>query len=151
MTPNTPAFGVIPQSCVFNPLPPEEAGGRSHAEQMQQELRAAGAYQELPLYAPAGTCCLYDISLFHSRVDTRDGTVPRRALQAYYSRADVPALTDWVVLPKRLAEHSDPAVRDFFSLQAAVPLCAEFAAKGYDARAMTAEQRQTLRVGEAIG
>ena len=44
VTPESPAFGVIPQSCVFSPVAPEnDPEGRSHAEQMQQELSAAGA------------------------------------------------------------------------------------------------------------
>lgn len=107
--------------------------------------------QEIPLYASAGSCVLYDISLFHSRVDAQRGVVTRRALQAYYSRGDVPALTDWVVLPRRLAEHADPDVRRFYSLQASVTLAREFAVKGYDPMAMTVEQRAKLRFGEASG
>ena len=120
-------------------------------EQLKQHL--GEHYQELPLYCAAGTCAIYDISLYHSRVNAGpffiicssfsvvfhqfsitqgdflrwiarssegDGVRTRRALQTYYSRGDVPALTNWVVLPKRLVEHAEPETAAFYSLQADV-------------------------------
>ena len=39
----------------------------------------------------------------------------RRTLHHYYSRAASQPLTNWVLLPKRLAEHSDPEQRTFYS------------------------------------
>jgi hypothetical protein len=38
VTPESPSFGVIPQSCVFAPLPPDEAGGVEQAAQLKQHL-----------------------------------------------------------------------------------------------------------------
>ena len=104
---------MVPQ-----PVPDDEAGGRNGQQQLQDHL--GDAYQELPLYAPAGTCVIYDISLYHSRVnaEVEDGKRNRRALQTYYSRGDVPALTNWVIVPKRLAESEDAATARFYSLQA---------------------------------
>ena len=157
---------MVPQ-----PVPDDEAGGRNGLQQLQDHL--GDAYQELPLYAPAGTCVIYDISLYHSRVnaEVEDGKRNRRALQTYYSRGDVPALTNWVIVPKRLAESEDAATARFYSLQAraAQPLAGvfsrpllsvvsfraqcevecqkEFAAGGYDASALSEKQQRALRVG----
>jgi hypothetical protein len=76
---------------------------------------------------------LYDISLYHSRVNAAaGGDRTRRALQTYYSRGDVPALTNWVILPQRLAEHPEPETARFYSLQCGVQCQRDFAAGGYD-------------------
>ena len=50
VTPESPSFGVVPQSCVFVPLPKEKAGGRDNTEQLRDHL--GDKYQELPLYCP---------------------------------------------------------------------------------------------------
>ena len=63
---------------------------------------------------------MYDISLCHSRVNGSSGARTRRALQTCYSRGDVLALTDWVILPQRLAEHPDHDTQQFYSLQCEV-------------------------------
>jgi ectoine hydroxylase-related dioxygenase (phytanoyl-CoA dioxygenase family) len=146
VTPESPSFGVIPQSCVFAPLPDAEAGGRGGIEQLRDHL--GDKFQELPLYCKAGTCCLYDISLYHSRVNASSGARTRRALQTYYSRGDVPALTNWVILPQRLAEHPDHDTQQFYSLQCEVQCQIDFAASGYDHKALSPEDQNRLRVGE---
>jgi hypothetical protein len=67
VTPDTPSLGVIPQSCVPTPLLDRSKGAPSVVQQLQTGL--GEAFQELPLYAPAGSCIIYDISLFHARVN----------------------------------------------------------------------------------
>jgi ectoine hydroxylase-related dioxygenase (phytanoyl-CoA dioxygenase family) len=82
VTSESPSFGVIPQSCVFSPVPAAEADNATGTEQLRRHLSAGGAYQEMPIYAKAGSVVLYDISLYHSRVNpSHGGTVTRRALQ----------------------------------------------------------------------
>ena len=64
-----------------------------------------------------------DIAIYHTRLDG-DGLAPRRTMQHYFSRGGwrgaqgerKPAgpsqpLTDWVLLPKQLAEHTDPELK----------------------------------------
>jgi hypothetical protein len=48
-------------------------------------------FQELPIYGPAGSAILYDISLYHTR---RDGPGRRRTQHSYFARAGTPALTE---------------------------------------------------------
>lgn len=143
VTRESPSFGVIPQSCVFVPTPDS---GSTVDQQLRSHLGAE--FQELPLYAKAGTCVLYDISLYHSRVNASTGARTRRALQAYYSRDDVRPLTNWVILPQRLAEHPDPETARFYSLQCEVQCQIDFAAGGYKHRELSPKLQNQLRVGE---
>ncbi len=71
-------------------------------------------YREVEIRGPAGTAVLYDIAIFHTRVP---GKVSRGRLtqHSYFSRAQSPPLTKWVMIPKRLAENPDPEQRAFFS------------------------------------
>jgi hypothetical protein len=39
----------------------------------------------------------------------------RRTLHAYYSRGSRPVLTNWCLIPERLALHPDPDQRAFYS------------------------------------
>ena len=68
VTPETPAFAVVPDSRRFDTL--------------AEAREALEDYHEVPLYAPAGTCILYDNATFHTRLDgTAEPSLPRRTLQ----------------------------------------------------------------------
>lgn len=143
VTRESPSFGVIPQSCAFLPTP----GKGDSIKQLRAHMGAE--YQELPLYCKAGTCVLYDISLYHSRVNASTGARTRRALQTYYSRDDVQPLTNWVILPQRLAEHPDPETARFYALQCGVQCQIDYAAGGYKhPQELSPEVQNQLRVGE---
>ena len=60
----------------------------------------------------------------------------------------MPALTNWVILPQRLAEHPDHDTQQFYSLQCEVQCQIDFAASGYDHKALSPEDQNRLRVGE---
>ncbi len=113
----SPAFCVVPGSHRF--------------ESLSAAFEALGPdYIEQPIHGPAGTCILYDTALFHTRLDG-DGREGRRTWHQYharggflssrlpttsrYVRAPSPSLTDWNLIPQRLIEHPDPAVRRYFS------------------------------------
>ncbi len=111
--PGTPAFCVVPQSNIYNTL--------------QDAFDGLGTtYREVPIYAPAGTCVLYDTAIFHTRLDG-DGIRSRRTWHQYYARGGwlptdtryvrppTPVLTNWNLFPERLALHHDPKKRLFFS------------------------------------
>ena len=117
VNPKTPSFCVVPGSHQFPSLRATfEAKGDDYLEQ--------------PIYGPAGTCIIYDTGLFHTRLDG-DGIEGRRTWHQYYARgghlrsslpttkryvrAPSPNLTDWNLIPKRLALHPDPEMRLFFS------------------------------------
>jgi hypothetical protein len=111
--PGAPCFCVVPGSNRFASLQAAFVG-------------LAEAYCEAPIYGPAGTCVLYDTATFHTRLDG-DGRRMRRTWHQYfarggwlrtssrYVRAPSPPLTDWNLIPERLALHPDPATRRFFS------------------------------------
>jgi hypothetical protein len=117
VTPDTPAFCVVPGSQRYPTL-------RAAYEHQGQD------YIEQPIYGSAGTCVLYDTALFHTRLDG-DGNQPRRTWHQYYARgghiksrlpttdryvrSPSPVLTDWNLIPERLALHEDPRLRLFFS------------------------------------
>ena len=89
---------------------------RSHPYESQEVAkdRMGETYREVEIRGPAGTAVLYDIAIFHTRVP---GKVSRGRLtqHSYFSRAQSPPLTKWVMIPKRLAENPDPEQRAFFS------------------------------------
>jgi ectoine hydroxylase-related dioxygenase (phytanoyl-CoA dioxygenase family) len=117
VTPGSPCFCVAPGSNRFASL-------RDALEGLGDD------YNEQPIYGPAGTCVLYDTATFHTRLDG-DGQAMRRTWHQYYARggwlrsalphtrryvrAPAPALTDWNLIPERLAMSPDPATRLFFS------------------------------------
>jgi len=73
VTPETPAFAVVPDSRRFDTL--------------AEAREALEDYHEVPLYAPAGTCILYDNATFHTRLDgTAEPSLPRRTLHQYFAR-----------------------------------------------------------------
>jgi hypothetical protein len=82
----TPAFAVIPGSHRIPAVDPPERGVP------QEVITVLGSeFQELPIYGPAGSAILYDISLYHTR---RDGPGRRRTQHSYFARAGTPALTE---------------------------------------------------------
>lgn len=141
--PGAPCFCVVPRSNRF--------------EKLKEAFEALGdEYREVPLYGPAGTCVLYDTATFHTRLDG-DGRRMRRTWHQYYARggwlrsalpttsryvrAPSPSLTDWNLIPERLARHSDPATRLFFSHWNSAQ--GEWAASGFDP-----EVRRSMPRGE---
>jgi hypothetical protein len=128
VAPGSPSFCVVPGSRQF--------------ETLQAAFEGLGAaYREVPLYGPAGTCVLYDTATFHTRLDG-DGQQMRRTWHQYYARggwlrtdtryvrAPSPVLTDWNLIPERLALHPDPQLRTFFSHWNTAQ--GEWAASGFD-------------------
>ena len=112
-----PAFAVVPKS--------------NRSETLRDAYESLGdAYLETPVFGPAGTCILYDTATWHCRFDG-DGRQRRRIWHQYYARggwlrSSLPdtdrylrpptrCLTDWNLFPERLALHSDPQKRLFFS------------------------------------
>jgi hypothetical protein len=126
--PGSPSFCVVPESRGF--------------ESLQAAYDGLGeAYREVPLYGPAGTCVLYDTATYHTRLDG-DGHRMRRTWHQYYARGGwlrtesryirppSPVLTDWNLIPERLALHPDPKTRAFFSHWNTAQ--GEWAASGFD-------------------
>eukprot|EP00747_Dinoflagellata_sp_TGD_P219315 gnl/TRDRNA2_/TRDRNA2_91447_c0_seq1.p1 gnl/TRDRNA2_/TRDRNA2_91447_c0~~gnl/TRDRNA2_/TRDRNA2_91447_c0_seq1.p1 ORF type:complete len:330 (+),score=47.01 gnl/TRDRNA2_/TRDRNA2_91447_c0_seq1:117-1106(+) len=105
----TPSFCVVPRTMAFSSL------GKAR--------KALGdAYVEQPIYGPAGTCVMYDIALIHTRLHGDSSEhLERRTLHTYFARGGndsqkpAPVLTDWNLIPKRLAMHPDAATRRFYS------------------------------------
>jgi hypothetical protein len=141
--PGSPAFCVVPDS--------------NRSATLQAAFEALGeAYREVPLYGPAGTCALYDTATFHTRLDG-DGWKMRRTWHQYYARggwlrsalpetnryvrAPSPPLTDWNLIPERLAKSPDPKTRLFFSHWNSAQ--GEWAASGFDP-----EVRKSMPRGE---
>eukprot|EP00947_MAST-08B_sp_MAST-8B-sp1_P001480 g1480.t1 len=126
----SPAFAVVPKS------------RRIDNVQRLREALGDGVYCEVPIVGPAGTCCIVDRHLIHTRLDPRE-TDPakqrgRRILHHVFSRAgelrnadgtvragDGQALevTEWAfprgLMPERLVRSPDPAVRRMFSARPA--------------------------------
>ena len=128
VAPGSPSFCVAPDSRQFATL--------------QAAFEGLGeAYREVPLYGPAGTCVLYDTATYHTRLDG-DGHKMRRTWHQYYGRGGwlrtetryirppSPVLTDWNLIPERLALHRDPKIRAFFSHWNTAQ--GEWAASGFD-------------------
>ena len=128
----SPAFCVVP--------------GTHRFESLQDAYETLGdAYVEVPIYGEAGTAIIYDTAIYHTRLDGT-GTKGRRTWHQYYARGGFvrsalpqtnryvrppsPPLTDWNLIPKRLAEHADPAMRLFFSHWNTAQC--EWVARGYD-------------------
>jgi hypothetical protein len=98
---SSPRFCVVPRSGPYGSL-----------EEARQGL--GDTYCEVPILGPAGTVVLYDISIFHTRL-AGEKSKGRRTQHNYFSRQGNPPLTSWVLIPERLAEHADPALRAYFS------------------------------------
>jgi Phytanoyl-CoA dioxygenase (PhyH) len=96
-----PCFGIVPGSWRYPTLEEAQAG------------LGAGS-RAVPIRGPAGTALLYHIATYHGRM-AGTCTHGRRTLHAYYSRASRPVLTNWCLIPERLAFHPDPVQRAFYS------------------------------------
>lgn len=107
---NEPAFSVIPGSHRIPAFDPPERG-------IPAEVRAelGEKFCEVPLLGPAGTAIVYDISLYHTRLNGSSAGRGRRTLHTYFSRDGTDCLTDWVLIPKQLALSSDLETKAFFS------------------------------------
>jgi hypothetical protein len=132
VAPGTPCFCVAPRTNRFETL-------REAFDQLGNQ------YVEQPIHGPAGTCVLYDTATFHTRLDG-DGRRMRRTWHQYYARggwlrsalptttrylrSPTPVLTDWNLIPERLALHPDPQVRLYFSHWNTAQ--GEWAASGFD-------------------
>eukprot|EP01047_Picozoa_sp_COSAG01_P027216 COSAG01_NODE_1789_length_9228_cov_4.869989_7_plen_181_part_00 len=108
-------------------------GGHQFATIEEARAGLGEAFCEQPIYGPAGTAVLYDIGIFHTRMDGFDlqarktiaepeRTVGRRTVHQYFSRGGwlgtsrrpAPPLTDWNIQPQRLADSPDREERIFF-------------------------------------
>jgi len=141
--PGAPAFCVVPESNRFTSLKDAFEG-------------LGDRYRETPLYGPAGTCVLYDTALWHTRLDG-DGERMRRTMHQYFARGGwirsalptsdryvrppSPVLTNWNLIPERLALSPDPATRLFFSHWNTAQ--GEWVASGFDP-----EMRKAMPRGE---
>lgn len=100
VTEETPCFSVVPNSHPY-----------ATAEEAKVEM---DDYREIPIRGAAGTAILYNIAIYHARfAGTTDAG--RRTQHTYYSRAASPVLTEWVLIPERLAQHPDASRRAFYS------------------------------------
>lgn len=97
---DSPCFCVVPNSHRYPSL--------------DEAKRTMTDYVEIPIRGKAGTVVLYNIAIFHTRLagTSDDG---RRTQHTYFSRESSPVLTNWVLLPERLALHPDPETRAFYS------------------------------------
>ena len=108
-----PCFGLVPNSHRYGSL--DEA-----------KEKMGDAFREIPIRGPAGTVVLYNIGIQHTRMP---GEGRRLTQHNYFSREQSSPLTNWVMLPKRLAEHADAEVRTFYSQW--TDATKAFAADGY--------------------
>jgi hypothetical protein len=135
-SPDTPAFAVVPRS-----------HNRERYPAVQDALTQLANYQEVPIYAAAGSCVIYSTDLFHCRWDgTSDA--PRRTMQEYFYTAQRSGKTaggvGWVLVPERLAQSANSATRAFFSSSTIAQRA--FARAGY-----TDEARQNASMLETFG
>ena len=78
----TPAFAVAPKT--NNPA--------RYPQLSDAKEQLASSYCEVPIFAKAGTCLMYDTELFHCRWDG-ETTAHRRTMQEYFYREDRPSGT----------------------------------------------------------
>lgn len=81
-------------------------------EQAEQEM--GSAYVEIPIRGPAGTMVLYNIAIYHTRI-LGQNDAGRRTMHHYFSREGNPPLTNWALVPQRLAQHADGEIRAYYS------------------------------------
>eukprot|EP01043_Picozoa_sp_COSAG02_P040649 COSAG02_NODE_3307_length_6959_cov_9.594898_6_plen_334_part_00 len=108
--PDEPAFAVVPGS---HRIPAVDLPERGVPAAVQTEL--GNQFCEVPLLGPAGTAIVYDISLYHTRLNGSSIGTGRRTLHTYFSRDGTDCLTDWVLIPEQLARSSDMETKAFFS------------------------------------
>jgi ectoine hydroxylase-related dioxygenase (phytanoyl-CoA dioxygenase family) len=108
--PDEPAFAVVPRS---HRIPAFDPPDRGVPPAVREHLGAE--YCEVPLLGPAGTAILYDISTYHTRLNGTPGGAGRRTLHTYFNRDGTDCLTDWVLIPERLAKSPDLETKAFYS------------------------------------
>lgn len=94
-------FCVVPNSYAYETL--EEA-----------KTEMGEAYREIPIRGKAGTLVLYNIAIYHTR-QLGANDAGRRTLHHYFSREGNPSLTNWALIPQRLAEHADAETKAYYS------------------------------------
>ena len=94
-----PCFCLVPNSHPYESL--DDA-----------EEKMGDAFSIVPIRGQAGTVVLYNIAIQHTRMP---GEGRRLTQHNYFSREQSDPLTNWVMLPQRLAEHGDEEVRTFYS------------------------------------
>jgi ectoine hydroxylase-related dioxygenase (phytanoyl-CoA dioxygenase family) len=94
-------FCVVPNSYAYETL-----------EEAKAEMGAG--YRQIPLRGKAGTLVLYNIAIYHTR-QLGANDAGRRTLHHYFSREGNPSLTNWALIPQRLAEHRDAETRAYYS------------------------------------
>ena len=87
---------------------------QGHTDVDEARALMGNAYLEVPIHGPAGTCVFYNIGIYHTRRSGRNDA-GRRTLHQYFSREPNPPLTNWALVPRRLAEHADDATRAYYS------------------------------------
>ena len=118
VTRDTPCFAVVPDSL--------------HCESIEEAREKKGDdFHILPLRGPAGTGIVYNIATLHTRLAGATDA-GRRTQHTYYSMETSPALTNWALIPERLAKHDDPDQRAFYSQW--TPATEEWAANGFGPR-----------------
>lgn len=99
--PDDTCFCVVPNS-------------QGHPDIDAARAQMGAAYQEVAIRGKAGTVVFYNIGIYHTRqVGPKDAG--RRTLHQYFSREPNPPLTNWALVPQRLAEHADPARKAYYS------------------------------------
>ena len=69
-----------------------EAAKTARVKLSDAKEQLASSYCEVPIFAKAGTCVMYDTELFHCRWDG-ETTAHRRTMQEYFYREDRPSGT----------------------------------------------------------
>jgi ectoine hydroxylase-related dioxygenase (phytanoyl-CoA dioxygenase family) len=94
-------FCVVPNSYAYDTL-----------EDAKNEMGTA--YREIPIRGKAGTLVLYNIAIYHTR-QLGANDAGRRTMHHYFSREGNPSLTNWALIPQRLAEHADAETKAYYS------------------------------------
>jgi hypothetical protein len=112
-----PCFCVVPNS-----------HSQAYGTYEEAQKGMGSAYGEVPIRGRAGTAVFYNINIYHTR---QSGLAAngRRTQHTYYSCETSPPLTDWALVPQRLAEHPTPEQRRYYSQWSDATRA--FAATGY--------------------
>ncbi|MDA1192545.1 MAG: phytanoyl-CoA dioxygenase family protein [Candidatus Poribacteria bacterium] len=115
VTDDAPCFAVVPNSHPYESM-------------AEAEEKMGDDFQIIPIRGKAGTTVIYNIAIFHTRLA---GTSPkgRRTQHTYFSKETSPVLTNWMLLPERLAKHPDDETRAFYSQW--TPATIEWVEKGF--------------------
>ena len=75
-----------------------------------RQLKHRGA---IDIHGPAGTVCLFNVSVLH-RANVRKGGQERKSLQVYYGHRHRPYLADDSIVPPMFFDDPDPEARAFY-------------------------------------